>query len=62
MATPDAPRMSPEDLYARITKQEPVTILDVRTEAAMIKVYSTEMATEIIAHAMQSFGAMCVSK
>ncbi|MBM4257129.1 MAG: hypothetical protein FJ147_14670 [Deltaproteobacteria bacterium] len=35
MATPDAPRMSPEELYARITKYEPVVILDVRTEAAL---------------------------
>jgi acyl-CoA dehydrogenase len=35
---------------------------DVRTEAAMIKVYSTEMATEIIDQAMQTFGAMGVTK
>jgi rhodanese-related sulfurtransferase len=35
MATADAPRMSPQELYARITKQEAVTILDVRTEAAL---------------------------
>ena len=35
---------------------------DVRTEASMVKLYGTEMATEIIDHAMQSFGAMGVAK
>ncbi|MEM7403747.1 MAG: acyl-CoA dehydrogenase family protein [Pseudomonadota bacterium] len=35
---------------------------DVRTEASMLKVYGTEMATEIIDHAMQAFGAMGVTK
>jgi acyl-CoA dehydrogenase len=35
---------------------------DVRTEASMIKVYGTEMASEIIDHAMQSFGAMGMAK
>jgi len=35
---------------------------DVRTEASMIKLWGTEMATEIIDHAMQSFGAMGVAK
>ena len=35
---------------------------DVRNEAAMIKVYATEMASEIIDHAMQTFGAMGVTK
>ncbi len=35
---------------------------DVRTEASMIKLYSTEMASEIIDHAMQSFGAMGMAK
>jgi len=35
---------------------------DVRTEASMIKIFATEMATEIIDHAMQSFGAMGVTK
>ncbi len=35
---------------------------DVRTEASMIKLYGTEMATEIIDHAMQSFGAMGMAK
>lgn len=35
---------------------------DVRTEASMIKVFATEMASEIVDHAMQSFGAMGVTK
>ena len=35
---------------------------DVRTEASMIKVFATEMAQETIDHAMQSFGAMGVTK
>ncbi len=35
---------------------------DVRTEASMVKLYATEMATEVIDHAMQAFGAMGVAK
>ena len=35
---------------------------EVRTEASMIKVFATEMVTEIVDHAMQSFGAMGVTK
>jgi acyl-CoA dehydrogenase len=35
---------------------------DVKFEASMIKVYATEMAAEIIDHAMQAFGAMGVTK
>ena len=35
---------------------------DVRTEASMIKVFSTEMATEVIDHAIQTFGAMGIAK
>jgi len=35
---------------------------DVRFEASMIKAYATEMATEILDHAMQTFGAMGVTK
>jgi alkylation response protein AidB-like acyl-CoA dehydrogenase len=35
---------------------------DVRTEASMVKVFATEMATEIIDSAMQTFGAMGVTK
>ena len=35
---------------------------DVRTEASMIKVFATEMATEVVDHAMQSFGAMGMTR
>ena len=35
---------------------------DVRTEASMIKVFATEMATEILDNAMQSFGAMGMAR
>ena len=36
--------------------------MDVRTEASMIKVFATEMAADVIDHAMQAFGAMGVTK
>ena len=35
---------------------------DVRTEASMLKVFGTEMASEIIDQAMQAFGAMGMTK
>ncbi len=35
---------------------------DVRTEASMVKVFATEMATEVIDHAMQAHGAMGMTK
>jgi acyl-CoA dehydrogenase len=35
---------------------------DVRMEASMIKVYATEMASEVIDHAQQAFGAMGVTQ
>jgi acyl-CoA dehydrogenase len=35
---------------------------DVRTEASMIKVFATEMAGEIVDHAMQAYGAMGMTK
>jgi alkylation response protein AidB-like acyl-CoA dehydrogenase len=35
---------------------------DVRTEASMVKLYATEMATEILDHAMQAHGAMGMTK
>ena len=35
---------------------------DVRTDISMVKVYATEMAWEIIDHAMQTLGAMGVTK
>jgi acyl-CoA dehydrogenase len=36
--------------------------IDIRGEASMIKVYSTEMAQEILDNAMQAFGAMGMTK
>jgi alkylation response protein AidB-like acyl-CoA dehydrogenase len=35
---------------------------DVRTEASMLKVYATEMAQEVLDNAMQTFGAMGMTK
>ncbi|HJS84927.1 MAG TPA: acyl-CoA dehydrogenase family protein [Acetobacteraceae bacterium] len=35
---------------------------DVRTEASMIKVFATEMATDVVDNAMQTFGAMGMTK
>ena len=35
---------------------------DLRTEASMIKLYATEMVTEVLDHAMQTFGAMGMTK
>jgi acyl-CoA dehydrogenase len=35
---------------------------DVRSEISMIKVFAPEMATEIIDHTMQCFGAMGMTK
>ncbi len=35
---------------------------DVRTEASMIKVFATEMAGDVVDHAMQTFGAMGMTK
>lgn len=35
---------------------------DVRTEISMIKVYATEMAWEVVDHAMQAYGAMGVTR
>ena len=35
---------------------------DVRTAASMVKVFATEMATEVIDNAMQSFGAMGMTR
>ncbi len=36
--------------------------MDARTQVSMIKAYATEMAWEVIDHAMQTFGAMGVTK
>ena len=35
---------------------------DVRTEASMVKVFATEMASEVVDHAMQSFGALGMAR
>jgi len=35
---------------------------DVRNEASMVKVFGTEMAQEVLDHAMQTFGAMGMTK
>ena len=35
---------------------------DIRTEASMVKVFATDMATEIVDQAMQSFGAMGMTR
>ena len=35
---------------------------DVRTEASMLKVFATEMASEVVDNAMQSFGAMGMTR
>ncbi|HYW03305.1 MAG TPA: acyl-CoA dehydrogenase [Gammaproteobacteria bacterium] len=35
---------------------------DVRTEVSMIKVYATEMAWEVVDHAMQAYGAMGMTR
>jgi acyl-CoA dehydrogenase len=35
---------------------------DIRTAASMLKVFATEMATEIVDNAMQSFGAMGMTR
>lgn len=36
--------------------------IDVRTEASMVKVFGTEMATEVVDNAMQSLGALGMTK
>jgi acyl-CoA dehydrogenase len=50
-------RLMVQDAAARMDRGE-----DVRQLASMLKVFSTEMASEIIDHAMQAFGAMGVTK
>lgn len=35
---------------------------DIRTAASMLKVFATEMATKVVDHAMQSFGAMGMTR
>lgn len=50
-------RLMVMDAAAKLDRGE-----DVRMEASMIKVYATEMVTEVVDHAMQTFGAMGVTK
>jgi len=50
-------RLMVQDAAAKLDRGE-----DVRQVASMIKVFATEMATEVIDNAMQSFGAMGVTK
>ena len=35
---------------------------DIRTEASMVKVFATEMASQVVDHAMQSFGALGMTR
>ncbi|MCA8930227.1 MAG: acyl-CoA dehydrogenase [Alphaproteobacteria bacterium] len=37
-------------------------VADLRTEASMIKLFATEMVSEVLDHAMQTFGAMGMTK
>jgi acyl-CoA dehydrogenase len=50
-------RLMAYDVACKLDKKH-----EVRTEVSMIKVYATEMAAEIIDHAMQVFGAMGMTK
>jgi acyl-CoA dehydrogenase len=50
-------RLMAYDVASKLDKKH-----EVRTEVSMIKVYATEMAAEIIDHAMQVFGAMGMTK
>ncbi len=50
-------RLMVMDAAAKLDRGE-----DVRMEASMIKVFATEMASDVIDHAMQTFGAMGVTK
>lgn len=50
-------RLMVQDAAAKLDRGE-----DVRQVASMIKVFATEMATEVVDNAMQSFGAMGVTK
>ena len=51
-----AARLMTYEAAARIDRGE-----EARTQVSMIKVFATEMAWEIIDHAMQTFGAMGIS-
>ena len=50
-------RLMVMDAAAKLDAKE-----EVRTEASMVKVFGTEMATDVVDHAMQTFGAMGMTK
>jgi acyl-CoA dehydrogenase len=50
-------RLMVQDAAAKLARG-----VDVRNEASMIKVFGTEMAGEVLDHAMQAFGAMGMTK
>jgi len=52
-----ATRLMTQDTAARIDRGQ-----EARTEVSMIKVYATEMAWEVLDHAMQLFGAMGMTR
>ncbi len=52
-----ATRLMVRDAAAKASRGE-----DIRTEASMLKVFATEMAAEVVDHAMQSFGALGMTR
>jgi acyl-CoA dehydrogenase len=50
-------RLMVQDAAGKLARGE-----EVRNEASMIKVFGTEMAQEVVDHAMQAFGAMGMTK
>jgi alkylation response protein AidB-like acyl-CoA dehydrogenase len=50
-------RLMVQDAAAKLARRA-----EVRNEASMVKVFGTEMATEVLDHAMQAFGAMGMTK
>jgi alkylation response protein AidB-like acyl-CoA dehydrogenase len=53
------PRLPADDLRGRLAHR---SRREARTQVSMIKAFATEMAWEIIDHAMQTFGAMGMTK
>lgn len=52
-----ATRLMVQDAAAKATRGD-----NIRTEASMLKVFATEMAAEVVDHAMQSFGALGMTR
>ncbi len=52
-----ATRLMVQDAAAKAARGD-----DIRTEASMLKVFATEMAGEVVDHAMQSFGALGMTR